>query len=128
MQSTRRVESFFDPGSHLARRQPDVLEAEGDLAVDDVVDGLELGVLEDEANIARKLPRVRRDDVEPNDLRGARDAAPMKMRHQAVEDTQQRGFAPSGRTGNDSQALLDLEAHVAEGGLLPARVRVGEAA
>ncbi len=66
-----RMQRLFDPSGHLARRQRDVLESESDLAVDRVVDRLQLWVLKDEAHRSRQAPRRGGDDVVLLDLGGS---------------------------------------------------------
>jgi len=87
------VQRLGNAGCHLSGRDRYVFETEGDLAIDDVVDGLQLRVLEDESNIARKVPRWGGDNIEPYDLCAARDPAAVKMRDQPVEDAEKRRLA-----------------------------------
>ncbi len=84
------VKSLFDARGHLSWRESDVLEPEGHFAVHRVVDGLQFGVLEDEADGPGQRPRRSRDHVLALDLRASSDAASVEMRNQAVQDTQQR--------------------------------------
>jgi len=67
-------------------RNGGVLESERDLAVDRRINHLQLRVLEHEAGVAREHARRRREDVKAGNRRDARDAAAVKVRHQAVED------------------------------------------
>jgi hypothetical protein len=55
VRNARCVQRLLHAACHVARRDPDVLETEGDLAIDDVVDSLQLRVLEDESDVAREV-------------------------------------------------------------------------
>ncbi len=87
------VQRFFDPAANLAPRHRRVFQPEGDFAVDDVVDGLQLGILKDEAHVAGHLASGRRDDIEPHDVSTPGDPSAVEVRHKAVEGPEQRRLA-----------------------------------
>src|ERR1700692_349201 len=120
------VQGLFDSTRHFALRESEVLEPEGNLAIDDVVDGLQLGVLEHKANAPRQVPSGSRDDVEPSNRGAPGYPAAVEMRHEPVEDAQQRRFAAAGRARDHGQSLAYLQAHVTKRRLSPAGIRVGE--
>ena len=128
VRDARGVQGLFYPPSHLARRQADVLQPESDLAIDDVVDGLQLRVLEDKADAACQLTSRRCDDVKPDDRGTACDPSAVEMRHEAVEDPEKCRLAAPRWSRDDSQPFCDLDTYVAKCGLVGARIRVGEAA
>src|SRR5260370_832024 len=86
----RCVERLFHTHGRLARRQRDVLEPEGHLAVDSVINGLQLGVPEDKTPGPCQRAGRSPDHVLALDLRPSRDAASVEMWNQAGQDTQQR--------------------------------------
>ena len=119
-------ESGIDARRHLGSSDAEVLEAERDLALDRVVDGLQLGILEDEPDRAREHARRSHDDVMSARHRRALDAAAVKVRDEAVQDAQQGRLATAARTRDEREAAVDLERDVGQSGRVCARVVVGE--
>ena len=68
----------------------DVLEPERDVTLDGRIHGLQLGVLKHESDLGGEHPRGRGDDVVSQHLGPSADGAAMEMRHQPVEDAQER--------------------------------------
>src|SRR5205809_1460923 len=120
------LQGCLDAGGHRPRRHAEVLQAERDLALHGVIDRLQLGVLEDETDAARHHPRGRGDDIEARRLGGSADAPAVKMRHEPVEDAQQRRLAAARRPGDERQACVELDGHVGERRPGGAGVRVRE--
>src|SRR5437879_5860708 len=127
MESTGGVECVLDATSHLMPCDGEVLEAKRDFAIDDVVHGLQLGVLEHEADVSGELPGAGGDDVEASNRRASGYLATVEMGDEAVENAEQRRLAAPGWTGDHRQSFVDLEAHITEGRLGGARVPVGDA-
>src|SRR5258707_10046407 len=94
-------------GADLDRRDRAVLEAERALGIDSSVNGLQLGVLEDEADLAGEPAGRGRDDVQADDLRVARDEAAVEMRYQSVEDAQPRRLAATRWAGDHGQPAVE---------------------
>ena len=105
-------EGLIDARVHLVGAHAHVLQPERDLALDGVVDGLELRVLEDKPDRTREKARGRGDDVEAGDLGRARDAAAMKVRHEAVQHAQQGGLAAARWSSDKGHPLADDKADV----------------
>ena len=127
MIDTGSVQRLLHARSHLARRESDVLEAECDFAIDDVVNGLKLWILEDEAHISRDMPGRSGDYVMPHHRCTAGDPPPVEMWDQAVENPEERRLSATGGTRDHCQPIADLEADVAQRGVSRARIRVGQA-
>jgi hypothetical protein len=125
---TGGVQRFVNARGHFARWKSDVLKAERDFTIDNVVNGLKLRILEDEAHISRHVPGWSCDDVEANHRCPTGDPATVEMRDEAVEDPEQRRLTATGGTGDNCQPMVDLEPHVAQRGVRRTWIRVGQAA
>ena len=100
----------------LVGRDGDVLEPERDLVVDARHHDLVLRVLEDGRDDAGELGGAMGARVQPADLDPAREAAAVKVRHQAREGAQERRLAAAGRPEQRNDlAGVELERHVADG-------------
>src|SRR5215472_1687284 len=124
MRDPCRVQRFFHSAGHHVGRDPNVLEPERDLEIDGAVDGLELGVLEDEAHAACEVPGRSLDDVESEDLGATSNTATMKVWDEAVQHPQQRRLAPAGWTSHHGESVLKHSPNVTERGLCRARIPV----
>src|SRR2546425_9051277 len=121
---TRGVQRFVDAARDLRPRQADIFEPEGNLAVDNVVDRLQLGILKDEADMARHVAGGHRDSVASYYLSVAGDPSAVEVRNKTVEDSEQRRLAASGWTSDYRQAVLDSHACVLQGGFVATGIPV----
>jgi hypothetical protein len=86
-------EGALDARPDLARRRPEVLEAERDLVRDHRHHDLVLGILEDGRDAARELGRPRHAGIEPAHDGPAREPPAVEVRHEPGQRPQQRGLA-----------------------------------
>jgi len=119
-------ERLLDEAGDGVAVDAEVLEAEGDLALDGGHDGLVFGVLEDQAHPAGEVvwPRRARVELVHGDASGER--APVEVRDQTVQGAQQRRLAAAGAAEHeDHLGGLDVQGHVVQGGTLRPGVGVG---
>jgi hypothetical protein len=90
----------FDAAAHLGRGDGVLFEAEGELVLDGLGDGLNLGLLEDHAGDAGHRAGGGTGRIETGDLCGAGEAAAVELRDEAVEDPEEAGLAPCRRPGD----------------------------
>src|SRR3989442_12660347 len=120
------MQSLLDTAGNLASWHRRVFQPERDFAVDDVVDRLQLGILKYEALMAGHVARGRRDDIASGDISAAGDPSAMEMRHETVEDPEQRRLAASRWAGHHRQPVVDRQAYILQRGLIAPRIPVGE--
>ena len=110
------------------RREPLVLEREGELAADRVHHDLRLGVLEQRAGHRGQRRRLVGACVEAAGRHAARELATVEVRHQPARGAQQRRLARAGAAREHHElARRDLEVDAAQRGRADARVGVGDA-
>ena len=109
------LQSVADPAEHLAASDAEVLQPKGDVALDGRIHGLQLGVLEDESDIASELAGRGADHIAIEDTCAAPDHAAVEVRDEPVADPQQGGLAAPGGAGEERQTGVDLQVHPVEG-------------
>ena len=123
-----RQRGLLHPARDRGRRQPLVLEREGQLGAHRAHHDLGLGVLEQRPGHGGERRRVVRARVEPADLEPAGELAAMEVRHEPAGRAQQRRLARAARAGQDDElAGRDVEVDVAQRGSGRARVAVRDA-
>ena len=95
-------ERLLDPRPDLGRLGADVLEPERDLVRDPRHHDLVLGVLEDRRDGSRELRRARLARVDAADDDATREDAPVEVRHEPRERTQQRRLAGARRPEHET--------------------------
>ena len=109
---------------HLRPRHAQVLQAESDLPFDRAVYRLRLDVLEDEPDALGQARNGRSEGVQTRHLRPTRNAPAVELRHQAVEEPQERGLATARVPDQQREAGLDAEIDLAQRRLAPVGIPV----
>src|SRR5712692_8283495 len=116
MFDTRGMQRLVDAVGNLAPWKTYVLQTERDLAVDRVVDRLQLRVLKNETDVSRELAGGGFGDAHAHDVGAPCKSAAVKVWDQAVEDSEQRRLAAAGRARDHRQSVLDRYARIVQCG------------
>ena len=120
------LQSGTDPAKHLLAGDAQVLQPKGDVALNRRIHGLQLRVLEDEADIASEVSGRGADHLATEDVCAAPYHAAVEVRDEPVADPQQGGLAAPGGAGEKRQTGVDLQVHPVEGAGRHLRIRVVE--
>ena len=120
------IQRLLDAAGHRPGLHAEVLEPEGDLAVDEIEHGLRLQVLEDEPDLVGQPPGRRAQHVEAADHGAAADATSVQMRHEPVAEPQERRLAAARGAGDDRQPGPERNRRAAQRRDGGARVRIGQ--